>query len=274
MRFRDFINHLTAKHQSSETVRLRLYFLRQLEKTHHNLYTVTAVDLDRFMVAHTHWMPETANSAISSFKSFYSWALLAKKMKSNPAEHLRRPRIDVQEARVTPDHVIEEALQKCTLQEAAMILLGRQGGLRRGEIAALRLDDRRDESLNVLGKGSRRRFVSIYGDLLDILVEIERNADDYSPYYFPGRYGGHVSGAHIYGIIMRLTGFSPHALRHAAGTAFYAATKDLRLTQEFLGHANSKTTERYAHVPRSALILATQQAGLRSVRPANYKDAA
>jgi len=43
-------------------------------------------------------------------------------------------------------------------------------------------------------------------------------------------------------------GVSCHALRHSAGTNLYAATKDLRLVQETLGHRDPKTTARYAHV--------------------------
>lgn len=43
-------------------------------------------------------------------------------------------------------------------------------------------------------------------------------------------------------------GVSCHALRHSAGTNLYAATKDLRLVQDTLGHRDPKTTARYAHV--------------------------
>lgn len=43
-------------------------------------------------------------------------------------------------------------------------------------------------------------------------------------------------------------GVSCHAFRHSAGTNLYAATKDLRLVQDTLGHRDPKTTARYAHV--------------------------
>lgn len=39
-----------------------------------------------------------------------------------------------------------------------------------------------------------------------------------------------------------------HSLRHAAITAFYAKTRDLRAAQMFAGHSSSQITERYAHV--------------------------
>ena len=42
-----------------------------------------------------------------------------------------------------------------------------------------------------------------------------------------------------------LTGLRPYDLRHSFGTAVYAATGDLRATQQLLGHASRTTTDRY-----------------------------
>lgn len=39
-----------------------------------------------------------------------------------------------------------------------------------------------------------------------------------------------------------------HTLRHTAATWILKATNNLRITQEILGHANIKTTLKYAHV--------------------------
>jgi integrase len=48
-----------------------------------------------------------------------------------------------------------------------------------------------------------------------------------------------------------LAGLDPafrwHDLRHAAGTALYLATGDIRVAKEILGHSELKTTMRYAH---------------------------
>ena len=41
---------------------------------------------------------------------------------------------------------------------------------------------------------------------------------------------------------------SNHALRHTFATQVYAATKDLRLVQDALGHSNPQTTAKYAHL--------------------------
>ena len=43
-------------------------------------------------------------------------------------------------------------------------------------------------------------------------------------------------------------GVSGHALRHTAATLAYAHTRDLRAVQDLLGHADPRTTSRYARV--------------------------
>lgn len=47
---------------------------------------------------------------------------------------------------------------------------------------------------------------------------------------------------------LKRPGISDHALRHTAATLAYKYTQDLRGVQEMLGHADPKTTARYAHV--------------------------
>jgi integrase/recombinase XerC len=49
-----------------------------------------------------------------------------------------------------------------------------------------------------------------------------------------------------------------HDLRMTFGTAAYAATKDLRVVQELLGHASSKTTETYTGISTAAMRAAVE----------------
>ena len=43
-------------------------------------------------------------------------------------------------------------------------------------------------------------------------------------------------------------GFGPHSLRHYFGTSLYAATRDLRATQEAMGHSSPNVTCVYTHI--------------------------
>ncbi|MDR3126287.1 MAG: tyrosine-type recombinase/integrase [Rickettsiales bacterium] len=42
--------------------------------------------------------------------------------------------------------------------------------------------------------------------------------------------------------------FTFHTMRHTTATWLHKATKDLRLVQKVLGHADIKTTTKYAHL--------------------------
>jgi len=51
----------------------------------------------------------------------------------------------------------------------------------------------------------------------------------------------------------------PHTLRHTAATKHYNASKDIRCTQEMLGHADISTTQIYTHV-RPEQVIASMRA--------------
>lgn len=78
-------------------------------------------------------------------------------------------------------------------------------------------------------------------------------------YLFPGRFGGHVEESYIGDHISRLLpdGYAAHTLRHRFATTAYAATHDLFVVAELLGHESVETTEHYVAMPDGRLREAT-----------------
>ena len=144
-----------------------------------------------------------------------------------------------------------------------MLRLGAEGGLRVAEIAGLRTADRDGEWLTVTGKGGTIRTVHLEDELLEVLRTLEVTTARWG-FYFPGRVHEPVAPSTVWRHVRALTGLNTHALRHRAGTSVYRNTGfDLRLAQEFLGHASPTTTAIYVHVDREDMSRASQATRLR-----------
>jgi len=58
----------------------------------------------------------------------------------------------------------------------------------------------------------------------------------------------HIVDGYLRQTGLKRPGISDHALRHTAATLAYQYTRDLRAVQQMLGHADPRTTARYAHL--------------------------
>jgi len=248
----EFTNHLLASGRSPGTVAQRVMHVDHLQQIHPDLSAVTTADLEAFLAARrTTHRAETRKTMRASFRVYFAWALRAGLHETDPARDLLPIRIPVTVPRLAPDDDIQRALIGAPLRETGMILLGRLACLRLSELATLQLRHRERDVLRILGKGEKQRLVYLNDALLPVLDRLEEEANG-SPWFFPGRFEGHVHPQSAHKIIQRRTGWNPHSLRHAGATAAYRATGDLRAVQEMLGHASMATTQRYLHLDESA----------------------
>ena len=166
----------------------------------------------------------------------------------------------------------EERGFNALLLRLAVVLLFATG-LRVGELTSVCITDldRREETINVRGKGNRERRVYLVGqelfDLLDrfsqLRSELASAADEFlltsagqpvTPQFLRRQL---VKASKRAGLNRRVT---PHMLRHAAATHLVEAGVDIRFVQKLLGHASIATTQIYTQVSDSSLKAAIAKA--------------
>ena len=206
--------------------------------------------------ARQQWKPETRKAYRNTISSFFRWLHKSGRRSDDPSLDVPRVKKPHAHPRPCPDRYIAAAMEKATTSEKLMIRLGAECGLRRGEIARVHSDDvvadSTGRSLIVRGKGDKQRIVPLPDDLADIIM-------DARGYLFPGRFVGHVEESYIGDHISHLLpdGYAAHTLRHRFATTAYAATHDLFVVAELLGHESVETTEHYVAMPDGRLREAT-----------------
>lgn len=206
--------------------------------------------------ARQQWKPETRKAYRNTISSFFRWLHKSGRRADDPSLDVPRVKKPHAHPRPCPDRYIAAAMEQATPSEKLMIRLGAECGLRRGEIARVHSDDvvadSAGRSLIVRGKGDKQRIVPLPDDLADIIM-------DARGYLFPGRFVGHVEESYIGDHISHLLpdGYAAHTLRHRFATTAYAATHDLFVVAELLGHESVETTEHYVAMPDGRLREAT-----------------
>ena len=140
-----------------------------------------------------------------------------------------------------------------------MINLFLNAGLRLSEMLDLRWKDinlQIGQLKVVQGKGNKDRILWINDKMLEELQEWrEDQAENIeSEYVFSTREGKRLKDSDIRQMIYKYSEkaldkrISPHVLRHTYATDLYRETKDIRLVQKALGHADLSTTMIYTHI--------------------------
>jgi integrase/recombinase XerD len=163
--------------------------------------------------------------------------------------------------------VIADCKSYRAIRNLALIDLMFATGMRVGEVSALDTDDFiiAESCFRVHGKGGRYRLAFVVDDQT---VNIQRKHVDArskiagaSSALFLNASGKRLSTQGIANIIAKFredAGISrhvtPHMLRHTVATLLLRNGVDIRVVQEFLGHASIATTQRYTHVAKEHLI--------------------
>lgn len=152
-------------------------------------------------------------------------------------------------------------------RDLALIDLLFATGMRVGEVSSLDVKDfsSQEAVFRVRGKGGRDRLaftvdlntLAIQRSHLESRLRVETD----SPALFLNARGQRLSTQGISGVLTRLREeagikrhITPHMLRHTVATLLLRNGADIRVVQEFLGHASIATTQRYTHITKEHLI--------------------
>ncbi len=167
----------------------------------------------------------------------------------------------------------KQAPQWMPWRDAAVLELFYSSGLRLSELAALDVSDIDpiNESVRVLGKGSKERIVPVGEPALEAIQQYRQRAQVKNGPLFLSKLRRRMGAPAIWSLVkkyLRLARIpvpaSPHKLRHSFATHLLDAGADLRTVQSMLGHASLSTTQIYTHVTTERLKKAYDQAHPRA----------
>ncbi|MBK8639040.1 MAG: tyrosine recombinase XerC [Chromatiaceae bacterium] len=228
---------------------------------------------------------KTLQRELSALRSLFNYLLREGRLGANPAQGIRAPKTE----RKLPTTF--EADQLCALldqaqsedplalRDRAMIELFYSSGLRLAELVSINLNDidLEDASLEVLGKGAKRRRVPVGAQAIAAVRHWHQVRGQLAS---PGEAALFVSqrGSRIHPrtVEQRLQHWAaaqgagrhlhPHLLRHSFASHLLESSGDLRAVQELLGHANIGTTQIYTHLDFQHLAQVYDQAHPRARR--------
>jgi site-specific recombinase XerD len=153
------------------------------------------------------------------------------------------------------------------LRNLALIDLLFATGIRVGEASALNVEDflLTESVFRVQGKGGRDRLAFVV-DKKTVRIQLEHlearsQILTDSRALFLNSAGQRLSTQGMANIISQFRrdagierNVTPHMLRHTVATLLLRNGVDIRVVQEFLGHASIATTQRYTHIAKEHLI--------------------
>jgi site-specific recombinase XerD len=153
------------------------------------------------------------------------------------------------------------------LRNLALVDLLFATGMRVGEVSALNLADFlvAESVFKVKGKGGRDRLAFVVDEQTVRIqrehIQMRSHLASSSAALFLNASGERLSTQGIANIIAQFRKdagierhVTPHMLRHTVATLLLRNGVDIRVVQEFLGHASIATTQRYTHITKDHLV--------------------
>lgn len=215
------------------------------------------IDLDRDDI--NEWLdsrplaPRSRTNYISALHCFYSWCVDEGHLASDPTIRIRRPNLPRVVPRPMSDDDLSYAIRAAPPRMRAWLCLAAYEGFRCKEIAGLRREDVMDRHNPPIirvwnGKGGHEAILPLNPETARSLrlaglpsrgfVFTKASGAPLKPSSVSKTGNAYLHSLGIEGTM--------HMLRHWFGTAVWALTKDMRVTQEMMRHSHPGTTAGYA----------------------------
>lgn len=217
----------------------------------------------------------TVRLRFAAYRSFYKFLVHRRGYPKSPVAEVELPKADKALPVVLTLPQIEELLElpmKTELQgqapswmrerDAAILELFYSTGLRLAELASLNVHDvdTANETVRVIGKGSKERLVPIGSPAMLAMQKYRSAAEVFEGPLFLSKLRKRLSTRSLNSVLKKYLAESsipfnvtPHKLRHSFATHLLDHGADLRSVQALLGHASLSTTQIYTHVTKERL---------------------
>ncbi|UOQ47786.1 tyrosine-type recombinase/integrase [Gracilibacillus caseinilyticus] len=257
----------TMKNKHQEYKQLKKYLTKKRSIT--KLEQITHHDLKAYVYQKqkSGLQPQSIVSMAKQIIAFFNWCVKEEYLMANPMDKVTLPKVPKKTKQgFTEDEVYR--MIRCwsdksylEMRGKTMVAMMADLGLRAMEVRGMTVDDIRDTTILIRGKGNKERVVFASHQLKRILVKYERIRKQFlkskgydDPHYFLNYKGDPITHATVHNIVKEAadrTGVKdahPHKFRHFYSTEVVSNTKanmDIYSLSRLLGHADISTTQRY-----------------------------
>lgn len=249
----DHLDHIALRGLRPSTIAKRRHHLARFDAAI-GLATATTADVERWLAR-----PLSAKSRLtelSHLRAFYAWALLRKRLMTDPTATIESPRIPRYLPRPIDATDLRIAVMTARTPIRTWLVLAGWAGLRACEIAQLRVECLRFADRMIVIEESKGGSPSTVPMHSFVAEELESARLPYSGWCWsmPTDPRRHVTASRVSKLCndhLRVVGGGAtlHQLRHYFATSAYATSGgDLLATKELLRHATVSSTQIYAEL--------------------------
>jgi site-specific recombinase XerD len=262
-----FLQQLTLKAYSPSTIKTyRNEFVQLLQiMGKYPVQNLKADDLKRYLLAciDKGLTENTIHSRLNALKFYYEQVLGKEKFFLN----IPRPKKPLPLPKVLNEDELGKLFKALTnIKHKAILFTAYSAGLRVSELTNLRIKDIDSKRMQIFirqSKGKKDRYVNLSPLLLDILRSYIKKYEPAPKFYLFESEVTHTAYPirtlqRIFQLAKVKAGINKevgvHSLRHSFATHLLEKGTDIKYIKELLGHFSIKTTERYLHVSKKALV--------------------